>query len=144
MRATGDLPAWERAAITGPDTESYLDTALTKGKYYHYMIRAFNDLGSSPFTDSVTVHTLGVWTLAPSYFRPEIFPNPLSGDELVIRTGGTGEKQVRVIDLSGRCVYEASTTGEEFRVSRSSLFPGQFMIILDTPDGSSATGLVVL
>ncbi|MGW8316885.1 MAG: DUF4832 domain-containing protein [Bacteroidales bacterium] len=144
MRAMGDHPVWEQAAITGPDTESYTDSGLTRGRVYHYMVRALNDLGASTFSDSVTVATLGLSTGSQAIPAGGIFPNPLTGDELVVRCGNTLPVQVRIYDLSGQCVYEASSTETEYRISRNFLYPGQFVVVLDAPDGSSAASLVVL
>jgi len=144
FRAMGDDLVWEQAAVTGPGAESYTDTGLTKGRYYHYMVRALNDLGASSFTDSVSVATLGLSAGQPVVSPVEIYPNPLTGDELVIRCGSALPAQVRIYDLSGQCVYTASSTESELRVSRKSLHPGHFVVVLDAPAGSSASPLVVL
>ncbi len=144
MRALGENMIWEMVDQVGPDTETYRDEALSKGKLYHYMVRAKNDFGTSPFSDSISISTLGVGLDRHTQTPAAIYPNPLSKGDLYISFSVSSEGQVIITDLSGNRVFELRTTASDVKVSREVLYPGLFIVTLVQGEKSRSEKIQVL
>jgi hypothetical protein len=144
MRAVGDEMAWETAAVTGPGSETYNDQSLSKGKLYHYMVRAINTYGSSPLSESISVYTHGVGLDPHHPLEAGIYPNPLSRGDLTITFSGTSERRVIITSLSGARVFEVTTLAPQVRIPREMLHPGLFMITLVQGNLTRSDKIVVL
>ena len=57
LERSPDGTTWGTAATLDANTTTYSDTGLTPGTTYHYRVRAANDAGDSPYSNSVAVTT---------------------------------------------------------------------------------------
>jgi hypothetical protein len=144
MRAQGKNAAWEYLVTVNPDTESHKDENLNKGTSYHYIIRSINGYGFSPWADSATAATSGVYVNTAPASSLEIFPNPLRNSNLTIRFPDHSEKQIVISNLSGTRVLETYTNQMAFQINREVFTPGIYLITLHQSKTSENKKLIVL
>ena len=144
MRATDDDMIWEKVAELDPGTTSYSDVSLNKGTYYQYMVRSLNTYGSSPWSEILTIHTLGVGIEGVTKPVVEIFPNPLSSGNLTISFADLSEKKIVITDLSGRKIFDTVTSDSQININSEDLQPGVLLVTLIHTDGTSSERILVL
>jgi hypothetical protein len=144
MRAEGKNAAWEYLVTINPDTEIHKDENLNKGTFYHYIIRSLNEYGFSPWADSATAATLGVYINTVPAPSSEIYPNPLRNSNLTIRFPDDSEKQIVISNLSGIRVLETTTSKIAFHINREVFTPGIYFITLHQSKTSENKKLIVL
>ncbi len=64
------------------------------------------------------------------YDLVQIYPNPLFGGELTIKTALKGNKNVRITDITGKTVYSNTFAGSELKINKLSLNSGLYIIII--------------
>jgi hypothetical protein len=57
-RATSSSGPWTQIATVGPDVRNYSSTGLTRNTRYYYRVRAYNVLGNSAYSNTVSARTL--------------------------------------------------------------------------------------
>jgi hypothetical protein len=144
MRAEGNIIAWEDLITINPDTEDYTDENLNKGTFYHYIIRSINQYGFSPWADSATALTLGVYMDKIPSPSSEIYPNPLRNSNLTIRFPDNSEKHIVIRTISGARVLETSTSQMAFQINREVFTSGIYFITLHQSKTSENQKLIVL
>jgi hypothetical protein len=144
MRAKGNKTAWEDLITINPDTENYTDENLNKGTYYHYIIRSMNQYGFSPWADSATALTLGVYVDKVPSPSLEMYPNPLGNSNLTIRFSDNSEKHIMISTISGARVLETSTSQMAFQINREVFTSGFYFITLHQSKTSENKLLIVL
>ena len=144
MRAQGNKTAWENLITVDTDTENYTDENLAKGTFYHYIIRSVNQYGFSPWTDSTSALTLGVYLEPVTAPSSEIYPNPLRNSNVTIRFPDHSEKHIVIRTISGARVLEASTSQMDFQINREVFTSGIYFIILHYSNTSENKKLIVL
>ena len=144
MRAEGNKTAWEYLITINPDTEDYTDENLNKGTFYHYIIRSINEYGFSPWADSATALTLGVYVDTVPAPSSEIYPNPLRNSNLTIRFPDNSEKHIVISTISGARVLETSTSQMAFQINREVFTSGIYFITLHQSKTSENKKLIVL
>jgi hypothetical protein len=143
MRAEGNRAAWENLITINPDTENYKDENLNKGTFYQYIIRSFNQYGFSPWADSATALTLGVYVDTVPSPSLEIYPNPLRNSNLTIKFTDNSEKHIVISNISGARVMETFTSQMAFQISREVFTSGIYFITLHQSKTSENKKLIV-
>jgi hypothetical protein len=144
MRAEGNRTAWEDLITLNPDMENYTDENLKKGTFYHYIVRSVNQYGFSPWADSATALTLGVYLDTVPVPSLEIYPNPLRNSNLTIRFPDNAEKHIMICNISGARVLEVSTSQIDFQINREVFTTGIYFVTLHHNKTTENKKLIVL
>ncbi len=143
MRSRGGSNLWEPLATPGPDVESYTDNQASRGTWYSYIIRAVNDHGTSPWSDSARAATLGVSVQTHLLPQPEFYPNPLDNGDLTIQFPDHSPKKVVITTVTGVRLFATSTRQKTLQVERKLFRPGLHLITLYQGDQVTSGPLVV-
>jgi hypothetical protein len=143
MRSSGETNIWEPLVTLTPDVESYTDNQASRGTWYSYIIRAVNDYGSSPWSDSARAATLGVTVQTPLTGLLEFYPNPLDHSDLTIHFPDHSGKKVVITTVTGVRIFGTSTRQRTLQVDRQLFQPGLHLITLYQGNQVTASPLVV-
>lgn len=136
-----------KIATLARNTEMYVDSAASAGKNYVYQVRAINPIGSSAYSNTVTVDvpvaTTGIADISEVL---SIYPNPsvsnvkVSLTESMIKEGGV----LTIIDHNNRVVSKLPLKKGimEQELNISTLKEGIYLIVVETPSMKISKKLV--
>ena len=73
----------------------------------------------------------------------KVFPNP-STDQFMVELPYIGEKQLQVVDLSGKELFSITTSDEKYRLNLNHFAAGTFILHVNTDQGMYVTKLLKL
>lgn len=111
---------WLEIALVGAGVTSYADTGLTPNKSYSYRIKAFNNTGTSNYSNPTTSQTFDVIPANPLGLTANSDPGSPSVVQLSwydVSTNETGFRIERTLDSTSNWVQIAQVTTSAYRDS---------------------------
>lgn len=98
--------SFEQLDSTETDTLRYLDLGLLANIEYCYRVKAFNEFGSSDYSNEACARPVSNQILLPNLFTPN---NDNNNDRFILRSLNVIEVDIRVFDRFGNIVFETSS-----------------------------------
>jgi Secretion system C-terminal sorting domain len=130
---------------------------LTSTPTVYYRVRAFNDYGTSPYSNVIKVAGTTVSIMkSPKETTPvdevsqndevsklQIVPNPAKEFATVTWSGDESDVTLSIFDLSGKQVFGTSVGGSSYQLNTSELSNGVYILKLTSASGTQTSKLVV-
>lgn len=82
-------------------------------------------------------------TTTPSNDKVEVFPNPMLGHTLWVRSEASALEHLAVLDVLGKMVWEEKATGNEQRIETGAWKPGIYFLKITTRNGESMRKIII-
>ena len=130
---------------------------ITSTPTVYYRVRAYNDYGTSPYSNVIKVAgktvsimkspkletTVDEASQKDAVAKLQIAPNPAKEFATVTWSSDESEVTLSIFDLSGKQVFATSVSGSSYQLNTSELSNGVYILKLNSASGTQTSRLVV-